>query len=98
MITKGVQGATAMSFYRTIWIVLIGLIDKFVGVAYVLDHIVPFHMFAAVTYIILMIMFLPVIAREPIPTTLINGMIMFVIEYVQVWVFGLRYYTYILGV
>jgi len=97
-ITKGVQGSVAMMVYQTLWVVIMSPVVSHFGTAYVLNHLVFVYMLGTVVYVILMMIFLPLITREPIPTVLMNGMVMTAVEYAQVIYIAPWFFAYIMSV
>jgi len=97
-ITKGVQGAAAMMIYQTIWVAIMAPIVSWLGTSFVLSNLVLVYMLSTVLYVILLMIFLPLITKEPIPTALMNGIMMLAIEYAQVKLFGTWFFAYIMTV
>jgi len=97
-ISKGVQGSFAMMIYQTIWVLIMTPVVGYLGNAYILSHLVLVYMLSTVLYVVLLIIFLPLIAREPVPTVLMNGMVMTAVEYAQVIYIAPWFFAYIMSV
>jgi len=96
-ITKGVQGAFAMMIYQTIWVIVMAPIVWYLGTAYILSNLVLVYMLSTAFYVLLMVIFLPIFAHEPIPTAFMNGMVMLGLEYAQVKLYGTWFFAYIMS-
>jgi len=97
-ISKDAYGAVTMSIYQTIWVLIMAPVVSFLGNAYILSHLTVVYMFATMVYVILMVIFLPLLAREPLPAVMINGLVMIVVEYLQLYLIGAWFFAYILSI
>lgn len=95
LITKGVQSAVAQLIYFSMWVCSISLAFRFLGASYVMGHVVTVYMLSVLLYVIYMIILLPLVAKEPVPMALINGMMMMAFQFLLIKTVGPRFFQYL---
>jgi hypothetical protein len=97
LITKGVASAMAQLVYLGLWTVAMIGVFHFLTVEYIMSNLVFVYMISIVIYVAFMVVCLPMLAREPVPKTFINGMMMFVFQYFLIKYTGLSFMNYIMA-
>ncbi|MFH1424216.1 MAG: hypothetical protein ABIG20_00880 [archaeon] len=95
LITKGVQGAIAQSIYFSIWVLTIHLMFKFVSFEYFFIHLTFMYMLCIAIYIIYMVPALHIIALDPLPITLVNGMMMMAVQFILITLTGSSFFMFV---
>ncbi len=95
-ITKGVQSSIAQFIYFSLWVITLVPIFRILGTDYVLANLTFVYMLSIGIYVVYMIIFLPFFAREPLPMALINGMVMFPIQFFFITYLGERFFNYVM--
>jgi len=96
LITKGFASSIAQMIYLSIWTFAMIPFLKIISLSYIQAHLTFVYMLSVLIYIIFMVICLPLLAREPIPMALINGMLMLPIQWLLITFFGARFLEYML--
>ena|GEM_PF-5056443 len=97
LITKGVHSAIAQTVYLGVWTGSLIVLFRMLSVEYIMSNLVFVYMVAVLLYVVFMVIFLPLLAQEPVPMALINGMMMMVIQYFLIKYLGLQFMNYLLA-
>lgn len=97
-INKSAGGAFVQGVYLSLWAVSLAIFFKFVSISTIVSHLKLTYMIGVFLYVVFMVICLPTFAKEPVPIVLINGMIMFPIQFVLITILGPRFIQYLLTV
>jgi len=95
-INKGVASVLAQAAYLTLWTFAMIPFYKIFSADYIMAHLTFTYMISVLIYVIFMVICLPLLAREPVPMALINGIIMLPIQWVVITLLGPRFMEYML--
>jgi len=97
-ITKGVQNAVAQTVYVSLWFISLEVLFRFLSLQYILSHFVLSYMIGILLYVFFMVIFLPILAREPVPLVVINGIMMFCVQFFVGKYIGVMFLQWLLTV
>ena len=96
-ITKGVSASMAQFAYLSLWTVAMVVLFRFLTVEYIMSNLVMVYMISVLVYVAFMVICLPLLAREPIPIVIVNGMMMTVFQYFLVTYVGHAFMQYVIS-
>jgi hypothetical protein len=97
-INKSAGSAFVQGVYTSFWVVSLAILFKIVSISTIVSNLTLTYMIGVFLYVVFMVIALPTFAKEPVPMVLINGMIMFPIQFLLITVLGPRFIQFLLSI
>ena len=95
-INKNIMSSVAQGIYITLWTGAMVIFLKFISLEYIMAHLTFTYMMSVLIYTIFMVITLPIMAKQPVPIVIINGIMMFPVQWVLIIFLGPKFMTYML--